>query len=59
MHKYQVKSPPIASDEEWEGGAMSPTQWCREMQEYYLDRNDEASAMFYYELAEMWIKRGV
>lgn len=38
---------------------MYPSQWAREMQDYYLDIEDEKTAMVYYDLAELWIKRGL
>lgn len=49
----------IANEKEWQEGAMSPSEWARQMQEHYLNQNDEETAMVYYRLAELWISRGL
>jgi len=45
--------------EDWEQGAVTCSEWCRAMQDIALDNNDEATAMAYYSMAELWIKRGL
>lgn len=38
---------------------LLPSEWCRQMQEIALNANDTTTAMHYYQMAQLWIGRGL